>query len=203
MSTVASNNYLSKEYLEEHYIHRGETRYKISEETGVDPAKIGSLLQKYGIKRYTVNRYGLCLHPLNIMWSGMKERCKNRNAENYKWYGGDGITVCDEWNEFANFYNWAIRNGWEDGLSIDRIDGTKGYSPENCRFITHKEQCRNRRSNVHITVDGETHLQCEWEEILGLRRKIISKWKYRYGEKYVVDKIKELRNKEALDGSGK
>ena len=182
---------LSREYLYHHYIDLGKTRYQISDETGVSPTEIGSMLQNYGIRRYSVTRHGMCNHPLNIMWCGMKERCSNPNADNYQWYGGAGISVCDEWKEFLPFYHWAISHGWHDGLSIDRIDYTKDYSPYNCRFITHQNQCRNRRSNVFINVDGEKHLQCEWEEILGLPKKIIAKWKSRHGIDYVVNRIRK------------
>lgn len=186
---------LTPEYLHENYLRLGKTRYQISDETGVDPVRIGCLLQKYGIHRYTVQRHGLCNHPLNIMWQGMKERCFNPNAHNYKWYGAKGITVCDEWIEFAPFYQWAVNNGWGEGLTIDRIDINKPYSPDNCRFVPIKQQFRNRSSNVSITVDGITKLQCEWEETLGLRRKIIAQWKYRHGLDYVVDRIKKRMNK--------
>lgn len=182
-----STRELSPEYLKYHYIDLRKNRYQISKETGVSPSRIGSLLQQYGIKRYSVERHGLCTHPLNIMWQGIKERCTNPAATNFKWYGGRGITLCNEWNNFCSFYDWAINHGWKEGLSIDRIDNSKGYSPDNCRFISHREQCRNRRSNVLITVDGVTHLQCEWEEILGLNKKRIAKWKHRHGEEYVIN----------------
>ena len=184
---------LSKEYLEENYIRLGKTRYQISEETGVDPSSIGSMLQCFGIKRYSTKRHGLCRHPLNTIWCGMKERCQNPNASNYRWYGGNNITLCDEWKEFKPFYDWAISNGWREGLSIDRIDGSKGYSPDNCRFVTHVDQCRNRRSNVPMTVDGETHIQCEWEELLAIPKKTIAKWKNRYGYDEAVRRIAEKR----------
>lgn len=188
---------LTKAYLEENYLRLGKTRYQIADETGVSPIRIGCLLQKFGIKRYTVNRHGKYFHPLNIMWCGMKERCTNKNASNYKWYGGRGIGICDEWKEFIPFYEWAIENGWREGLTIDRIDTSKDYSPDNCRFISHKSQCRNRRSNVSITVNGETHLQCEWEEMLGLRNKAISKWKHVHGMEYAISRIKERMNEVA------
>lgn len=182
---------LSADFLHEHYIKLGKTRYQIADETGVSPARIGSLLQQYGIRRYTVHRHGLCNHPLNVMWCGIKERCTNPNADNYQWYGGRNITICDEWKTFTNFYEWAVSHGWQPGLSIDRIDNSKGYSPDNCRFINHQEQCRNRRSNVSVTVDGVTHLQCEWEELLGLRPKTIAKWKLRHNEQYVIDRLRK------------
>lgn len=182
---------LSSEFLQHEYIDLGKTRYQISEETGVTPEQIGSLLQRYGIKRYTVTRHGLCKHPLNVVWCGMKERCYNPNASNYLWYGAEGVTVCEEWLSFKGFYDWAIENGWEKGLTIDRIDIKKGYSPDNCRLVPMKQQFRNRRSNVYITVDDVTMLQCEWEEKLGLRRKIIAKWKNRHGMEYVVSRLRE------------
>lgn len=184
---------LSKEYLQHHYIDLGKNRYQISAETGVSPSRIGSMLQRYGIKRHSAKRHGLVSHPLNSIWCGMKERCDNPNAHNYKWYGANGVSVCDEWNDFEPFYDWAISHGWQDGLTIDRIDGSKGYSPDNCRFVDLKTQCRNRRTNVYITVDGETHLQCEWEEILGLRRKIIAKWKYAHGTDYVINQLRKAK----------
>ena len=184
---------LTKEYLYHNYIDLGKTRYDISKETGVDPSKIGSMLQQYGIKRYSVTRHGLSSHPLNIMWYGIKERCTNENADNYKWYGGSGVTICDEWMQFKPFYEWAISHGWKRGLTIDRIDCSSGYCPDNCRFVDMKTQSRNRRTNIHITIDGETHLQCEWEEALNLPKKRIAKWKNRHGMEYVTRMLTELK----------
>lgn len=103
------------------------------------------------------------------VWQTMKTRCYNEHSEKYKNYGGRGITVCDEWrNDFQAFYNWAINNGYDDNLTIDRIDVNEDYSPSNCRWITNKEQQRNRRNNRNITINGETHCLSEWCEILGL-----------------------------------
>ena len=159
---------LSKEYLQHHYIDLGKNRYQISAETGASPSQIGSMLQYYGIKRYSVKRHGLSTHPLNTIWCGMKERCNNPNADNYKWYGGNGISVCDEWNEFKQFYDWAMRNGWRDGLSIDRIDNSKGYSPDNCRWANMTTQSNNRRNTVRLTFEGENHSLAEWSRITGI-----------------------------------
>lgn len=82
------------------------------------------------------------------IWNGMKARCLNPKATSYKNYGGRGIGICDEWLTFANFHNWAIRNGYQDGLELDRADNDKGYCPENCRWVS-KSYNRAHRRNVH------------------------------------------------------
>lgn len=83
------------------------------------------------------------------IWSKMKERCYyKKDVRKYAYYGGRGITVCDEWkNDFVTFKEWALKNGYQDNLSIDRIDVNGNYEPSNCRWITMAEQQRNRRNN--------------------------------------------------------
>lgn len=100
------------------------------------------------------------------IWQGMKQRATYKNGGAYKHYGGRGVTVCDEWaNSYAEFKNWSADHGYLDNLTIDRIDNNKGYSPDNCKWSTYKQQENNRRNNRKITVAGETHTVSEWSEI--------------------------------------
>jgi hypothetical protein len=81
------------------------------------------------------------------IWEGIKQRCNNHNNKSYKIYGGRGIDVCESWNRsYENFRDWAIANGGEHGLDIDRIDNNKGYGPDNCRFVTRSVNNLNRRA---------------------------------------------------------
>lgn len=183
---------ISEEYLREHYLNLNETRQDIANATGVSPVRIDSLLQRYDIQRRHANRHGLSHHPLNKIWRSMRRRCNNQSSSSYQQYGGRGISVCDEWDNFETFYYWAISNGWIEGLSIDRIDNNRGYSPDNCRFASVKEQARNRTNNVSITVNGITKLQIEWAEILDLSDSTISNWRRRYGMEYAVKRIADM-----------
>lgn len=88
-------------------------------------------------------------------WSNIKDRCCNPKSKDYGRYGGRGITICDEWKlDYVSFYNWAIANGYSEGLQIDRKDNSKGYSPDNCRWASPKENSNNRRDNITVNIFG-------------------------------------------------
>lgn len=107
---------------------------------------------------------------LHGVWWGMIQRCYYDKHIDYRWYSSRGITVCDEWRKnFQAFYDWAIQNGYGDGLSIDRIDNDLGYSPDNCRFISAKEQAQNRHTNLNYTYNGETKCLKQWAEAFGIK----------------------------------
>ncbi len=107
-------------------------------------------------------------HPVYRIWQAILQRCENPDHNQYKNYGGRGIKVCDEWHDAVIFINWALTHGWQEGLSIDRIDNDKGYSPDNCRWVTQKEQQRNRRNNHLIAFDGKTQTVVQWAEEMNI-----------------------------------
>ena len=125
------------------------------------------------------NKYGLKssdYEKLYGVWSSMKKRCYSEKSDRYYAYGAKGIGVCDEWKEdFHNFAKWAVKNGWENGLSIERNDIKKSYSPENCCFIPLKLQARNKSNNVFIKYKGQTKCVAEWCFLLGLKDKTVYK----------------------------
>lgn len=102
------------------------------------------------------------------IYQNMKERCYNSNHPAYKYYGGKGVAIAQEWHSIEDFYQWALNNGYQDDLTIDRIDGTKNYCPENCRWIPMRDQAKNQTSNINITYRGETKILAEWASLLGM-----------------------------------
>lgn len=108
------------------------------------------------------------------VWDSMLARTRNKKHKFFKDYGGRGISVCDEWQkDFLNFYEWAISNGYKEGLTLDRKNNDGNYCPSNCRWVTHKEQQNNKRNNHWLEVDGERHTIAEWSEKTGLKHSTI------------------------------
>lgn len=103
------------------------------------------------------------------IWSNMKDRCNNPDCKVYSDYGGRGIKVCKEWiDDFSAFQKWALANGYKEGLTIDRKDNDKGYSPDNCRWTDRKIQGNNKRNCRYITYKGQRKTVAEWSEITGI-----------------------------------
>lgn len=103
------------------------------------------------------------------IWQGMKRRCYTETSPDYQRWGGRGIKMCDQWRDsFESFFEWAMKSGYSDTLTIDRVDNDGDYTPDNCRWASAKEQGRNRRSNISITIGNTTKSLTEWCEIFGL-----------------------------------
>lgn len=151
--------------------------------------------------------HGLSKTRLYTMFLGIKARCYNQKNISYKWYGGKGIKICNEWlDDFKSFYDWAISNGYDESLprgvqTLDRIDGNKDYEPSNCRWITLAEQQRNKEHLKRYSYNGETHLLCEWSEILGINFSLLRSRVCDYGwtleeavenKKYAKVKLKKI-----------
>lgn len=143
-----------------------------------------------GCVRRTWNTLNKRVHGLSHMkayhiWTKIMDRCYNPKARSYKHYGARGISVCTRWHDVVNFI--ADMGDKPDGLSIDRIDNSKGYSPENCRWATNFEQAQNTRLNRMIEINGECFCLSEW-----IRRKGISMSTFYYRTKRGLDPIVAL-----------
>ncbi|WP_455797214.1 hypothetical protein [Clostridium butyricum] len=113
--------------------------------------------------------HGMTNTRLYKIYSKIKERCYYEKYPEYYLYGGRGIRMCDEWKEdFMNFYNWSMSHGYKDNLSIDRKDFNGNYEPSNCRWADDITQANNKRNNIKLTYNGETHTLPEWSRKLNL-----------------------------------
>lgn len=108
--------------------------------------------KQIGLKKF---KHGKIAHPLYRKWQDMKNRCYNKKVDRYENYGGRGIVVCNEWrNDFENFYQWCISNGWRKDLTIDRKRVNENYEPSNCRFIPFAEQGYNKTNTRYVNYNG-------------------------------------------------
>lgn len=150
-------------------------------------------------RRGKIKTHGMTGSKIYSVWKNMRNRCSNPQNRKYRIYGARGISVCDEWEEsFSAFYEWAMSHGYKEGLTIDRIDNDGNYSPENCRWVTNKEQQNNKRNNNFLTINGATKTLKEWSEEIGinystLRNRIyISNWPI---EKALSVPVRQIRRK--------
>lgn len=122
--------------------------------------------------------HGLTNTRLFLVWQDMKRRCYKPYDKEYHNYGGRGITVCEQWQEFKPFYDWAMANGYDENAprgqcTIERIDVNGNYEPSNCKWATQKEQMNNYRGNYWITYKSEKKTLKQWGEITGIERRTI------------------------------
>lgn len=134
------------------------------------------------LRRKEKNTHHLSNTKLYRIWNGIIQRCNNKKHCGYNYYGAKGIDVCEEWkNDFTIFYKWAVSNGYSEGLTIDRIDNTKGYSEQNCRWVSRKDQANNREFCKVIEYNGKTQTLMQWCEELNLNYKRVHSRLYRLG----------------------
>lgn len=120
--------------------------------------------------------HGLSYTRLCSIWRAMKVRCYSQNSQAYPNYGGRGIKICDEWkNDIEAFYTWAMANGYDDHLSIDRIDVDGNYEPSNCRWADKRTQANNTRSNRILECDGKAQTISQWSAETGIKAHTIRK----------------------------
>lgn len=102
------------------------------------------------------------------IWRSMRARCEREKDRNFENYGGRGVTVCDDWTQFENFMDWAYLHGYDESLSIDRIDNNGNYDPSNCRWVDMNVQANNTRHNHYITYKGATKTMSQWAKETGI-----------------------------------
>lgn len=130
-------------------------------------------------RKYSKEQTGSFLYST---WHGMIQRCYDKNSKSYKNYGGRGIVICDEWrNNYNEFYKWAIKNGAEPHLTIDRINVLGNYEPRNCRFISLEKQALNKTTTRYITYKEQTKTLSEWSKELGINESVIRRRLDKYG----------------------
>lgn len=130
-------------------------------------------------------------------YDGMLQRCYNKKSKDYRFYGGKGVTICEEWFlDRKKFEEWSLANGYADDLSIDRIDPKKGYSPENCRWISFSKNCREKTTTNYIEVDGEIHSGKEWSKIINKGINFVNRKIRQIGKEKTIDIIKEELKKQ-------
>lgn len=143
-------------------------------ETRIDSVESGKAISCGCYRKTKGVKHGFTSNPLYKVWYGMKDRCYNPKRKAYKDYGGRGITICDEWlNDLLAFIKWCEENGWEKGLEIDRENNDLGYEPSNCRFVTSKKNCNNRRNNILVYYMGKNQTVKAWAEELNLNYHLI------------------------------
>lgn len=142
-------------------------------------------------------KHGDCFSRLYFVWLDMRARCNNPKDISYHNYGAKGVTVCNEWmHDYLNFKKWALKNGYNPDAkrgecTLDRIDNSKGYGPNNCRWVNARVQSNNRKNSYRIEYNGEIHTASEWSEITGIPQGVIyARRKAGWGPEKILSRAK-------------
>lgn len=120
------------------------------------------------IKKKNANYFYETNERLYNIWKGVKARCLNKNKKRYSDYGGRGIKICEEWKNAENFIQWALENGYKDNLTLERINVNGNYEPSNCKWVTTKEQAKNKRNSKIVIYDNNEYCLSDIIERLNL-----------------------------------
>ena len=152
---------------------------------------------------YNFNQYTWDNKRIGTIFSGIKDRCYNKNNKSYRWYGEKGVKVCKEWIDNPKlFENWALSNGYKDDLTIDRIDENKDYCPENCSWITNNDNAKYKSTTSLIEVNGKIHTGKDWAKILGFGSNLINTYIRKYGLENTIKFIKKYQANRTLEPKG-
>ena len=134
--------------------------------------------------------HGKSNSPLYKVWNAMRDRCKNPNNKSYKTYGAEGKKVCDEWQKFKPFYDWAMSHGYKQGLQIDRIDTNGNYEPSNCRFVQQIENENNRRDTKRVVYNNKEYTLRQLADEFKIKRRIL--YDRIYEQRFTVEEAIKL-----------
>lgn len=164
--------------------------------------------KEFDMTKVNIKNSKKCIHLKSFTWkcarlrsifNGMKYRCYHEDNKDYRWYGARGIKICDEWlNNPKSFEDWALANGYADGLTINRINENKDYCPENCEWITGSDNSKYKSTTSLIDVDGEVHTGKEWATILGFGPNRINTYMREYGMDNTVEFIRRYQKTPTL-----
>lgn len=145
---------------------------------------------------------GMSRERIYGIWDGMIRRCNDKDNKRYLNYGARGITICKEWYDFLTFREWAFNNGYKDNLTIERIDVDKNYEPNNCTWITMKEQARNKTTTIYLTLDdGYSYKLIDLEKELGVNREtLLKRYKSGINNKILLSSKINIDNKSGIIG---
>lgn len=129
----------------------------------------------YESTKKAITKHGQSHTKLFYVWHSMKNRCENPKHKSYEDYGAKGISVCEEWHDSTKFFKWALRNGYEEGLEIDRINVNGNYEPNNCRWVNRTQNANNKSNNKLIEHEGQTKTLAEWSRVYEVNYKNLSR----------------------------
>lgn len=150
----------------------------------------------------TNSRHGMTKHPIYTTWRAMRNRCFGaKESVKLKSYKGKGIKICEEWDSFTNFAAWSLLNGYQTGLTIDRIDPNGDYCPENCRWANIYEQGNNKTNNATVEIDGTKKTISQLARIHGIPVSTMFRRHYRgiTGKELIAPVNKKKSNKKLVN----